>query len=376
MSNEDCACGTNTATGQCDVAAPECVSGDACERFCAGYGYALGAVCRQERCTRARRTRCPGDCDGDVNVHVAELVTGVAIALGERPMAACQSFDQDGDGSTRVDEMVAAVRAALGGCAAALPPFPGARGAYDGLLTSYSDTGGPVARTSEVVADVYEGEEDGLRLYILLAPNIALDVRGPLDGGNVTLDGYYWVTDYGVSINGTARVTDDGTQEVIEGSLRGGLGIGSTTLNATFILRHSRAVTPERFAGQYRFELAASPSGNGLPSSFDLGLQIAADGTTVTTEGRDLGAGGEVFGTVTSGECRIAPGGHFSCSTLYLIADSVLSTPLGLTGVLSSDGTTVTGSGRFLSGYDPPFGPEPYVPSSWTARRTSGTSAE
>lgn len=113
-----------------------------------------------------------------------------------------------------------------------------------------------------------------------------------------------------------------------------------------------------------------------MPSSFDLGLQIAVDGAALTTEGRDGGAGGELFGTVTSGECRIAPEGHFSCSTLYLIADSVLSTPLRLTGVLSSDGSTVTGLGRFLSGYDPPFGPEPYVPSFWTAARTSASGSE
>ena len=228
---------------------------------------------------------------------------------------------------------------------------------------------------SEAVAEVYDSE-GGVRLYIHLAPNVALDVSGPLDGGHLTLDGYYWVTDYGISIGGTGRVTDDGTQEVIEGALHGGPGIGSTTLNATFVLRHSRTVTPERFAGHYRLEMARSPSGNGAPSTLDLGLQVAADGAALTTEGRDVGAGGEVFGTVTTGECRIAPEGHFSCSTLYLIADSVLSTPLRLTGVLAGDGPTVTGLGRFLSGYDPPFGPEPYVPSSWTAVRTSDHSAE
>ena len=141
VSNEDCACGTNTATGQCDVAVSECVSGDACERFCSGYGSDLRAVCRQGRCTRARRTRCPGDCDGDVSVHVAELVTGVGIVLGARPVAACENLDQDGDGDARVDEMITAVRAALGGCAAALPASPGARGVYDGLVTAGSDTG-------------------------------------------------------------------------------------------------------------------------------------------------------------------------------------------------------------------------------------------
>jgi hypothetical protein len=63
---------------------------------------------------------CAGDCDGDGQVAVNELVTGVGIALGGQPLAACPSVDGDGDGTAGIAELVAAVNGALLGC----PPEP------------------------------------------------------------------------------------------------------------------------------------------------------------------------------------------------------------------------------------------------------------
>jgi len=57
---------------------------------------------------------CPGDCDGDGAVSIAELVQGVNLALGGS--AECAAFDVEGDGSVTVNELVAAVGAALNGC--------------------------------------------------------------------------------------------------------------------------------------------------------------------------------------------------------------------------------------------------------------------
>jgi hypothetical protein len=54
-----------------------------------------------------------GDCDGDGRVTLAELVHGVAIALGDMPLDGCRAFDPDGDGRVGVDELVRAVRQAL-----------------------------------------------------------------------------------------------------------------------------------------------------------------------------------------------------------------------------------------------------------------------
>lgn len=63
---------------------------------------------------------CAGDCDGDGAVTVAELVGGVAAALGGAPP--CPALDGDGDGRATIGELVAAVNAALGGCPAPATP--------------------------------------------------------------------------------------------------------------------------------------------------------------------------------------------------------------------------------------------------------------
>ncbi len=59
---------------------------------------------------------CVGDCNGDRQVTVDELVRGVNIALGASPLSTCPSFDSDGSGEVTVDELVRAVNSALAGC--------------------------------------------------------------------------------------------------------------------------------------------------------------------------------------------------------------------------------------------------------------------
>lgn len=59
---------------------------------------------------------CSGDCNGDGEVTVDELIVLVNIALGTQPAAACPPGDRDGDGSVTIDEIVLAVRLALEGC--------------------------------------------------------------------------------------------------------------------------------------------------------------------------------------------------------------------------------------------------------------------
>lgn len=61
---------------------------------------------------------CAGDCSADGRITVDELVTGVSIALGGRPLTECVQLDGDGNGAVSVDELVAAVAHALDGCAA------------------------------------------------------------------------------------------------------------------------------------------------------------------------------------------------------------------------------------------------------------------
>lgn len=68
------------------------------------------------------RAQCVGDCDGNGQVAVSELVLGTNIALGQAEMSRCQPLDRDADGTAEVNELVEAVNAALRGCSAT--PLP------------------------------------------------------------------------------------------------------------------------------------------------------------------------------------------------------------------------------------------------------------
>ena len=61
--------------------------------------------------------RCVGDCDSSTAVTVDEVLVGVNIALGQRPLNQCRPFDRDGNESLTVDELVSGLDAALNGCA-------------------------------------------------------------------------------------------------------------------------------------------------------------------------------------------------------------------------------------------------------------------
>jgi hypothetical protein len=61
--------------------------------------------------------QCAGDCDGDTNVTIDELITLVNIALGTASTNQCPAGDRDFSDAVTVDELVAAVKAALEGCA-------------------------------------------------------------------------------------------------------------------------------------------------------------------------------------------------------------------------------------------------------------------
>jgi hypothetical protein len=61
-------------------------------------------------------TPCPGDCNGDDEVTIDELILGVAIGLELEDAGACPALDPDGDGAVTIDELLQAVGAALTGC--------------------------------------------------------------------------------------------------------------------------------------------------------------------------------------------------------------------------------------------------------------------
>jgi hypothetical protein len=71
---------------------------------------------------------CVGDCGGDGEVTVNDLVLAVVIALGDASVDTCAAADANGDGAVMVPELVEAVSGLLGSCndaATATPTVPG-----------------------------------------------------------------------------------------------------------------------------------------------------------------------------------------------------------------------------------------------------------
>ena len=64
----------------------------------------------------AARATCVGDCNGDGEVTVDEILSSVNIALELAPLANCPVADRNTDDEVTVDEILSAVRAALTGC--------------------------------------------------------------------------------------------------------------------------------------------------------------------------------------------------------------------------------------------------------------------
>lgn len=60
---------------------------------------------------------CVGDCNGDANLTVDEIVRGIRIALGLAGTEDCDDFDRNADRRVSIDELVRGVRAAVNGCA-------------------------------------------------------------------------------------------------------------------------------------------------------------------------------------------------------------------------------------------------------------------
>jgi hypothetical protein len=60
---------------------------------------------------------CAGDCNGDAEVTVEEIVLLTNVALGDLPLSRCPPGDADGDGAIAIDDLIRAVNNALSACA-------------------------------------------------------------------------------------------------------------------------------------------------------------------------------------------------------------------------------------------------------------------
>jgi hypothetical protein len=71
-----------------------------------------------------RAAECPGDCDGDLEVRVAELVAAVDAALHPPRLQRCPAADVDGSRTVTVDELIAAVERSFSPCPVVDSPTP------------------------------------------------------------------------------------------------------------------------------------------------------------------------------------------------------------------------------------------------------------
>lgn len=110
--------GTRTSTASATPTNPPSPTGTAIDTP-TGTPTATPTPLPQETPTQANPTpteiACVGDCDGSGAVSVSELITGVGIALGNRPAGACPAF-QDASGMVDIAQLTKGVRNALNGC--------------------------------------------------------------------------------------------------------------------------------------------------------------------------------------------------------------------------------------------------------------------
>jgi hypothetical protein len=71
---------------------------------------------------QARVCACVGDCDGNAEVTVDELLAMVNVALGNTAVSACSLGDANSDGQIDISEILQAVNNTLLGCSSAGPP--------------------------------------------------------------------------------------------------------------------------------------------------------------------------------------------------------------------------------------------------------------
>jgi len=92
-----------------------CQGGPADGAPCSPYGpdpnFPVPDICGGAQCA-SKMPPAAGDCNGDLNVSIDELVTGVRIAL-QGDVSLCRRFDRNGDATVEVDELVTGVGAAL-----------------------------------------------------------------------------------------------------------------------------------------------------------------------------------------------------------------------------------------------------------------------
>jgi len=175
--------------------------------------------------SRESRAICAGDCGGDGEVTVNELILGVNIALGNASLDECASFDTDGSGDVTVNELIAAVNSALNSC-----PAGNFAGDYTATVVFDATHSGIVSLSAGT-----DGQVDGS--IVVSGPTSsavrfrpAFTFTFPVGGVSVSLSGTYDPVSGGFDVEGSFVDANGQTiPVVISGDFPG--ATGSTPIN-------------------------------------------------------------------------------------------------------------------------------------------------
>jgi sugar lactone lactonase YvrE len=195
---------------------------------------------------------CTGDCDGNGEVAVNELLQGVNIALGNQPMSVCPVFDAGGDNQVTISELLTAVRAALDGC-----PAP--------IITTIAGTG---------IAGITDEGIPPIESNLYLPQDVTV---GP--------DGYLYVVDWN---NHRIRRIKDGVFETVAGT--GELGDAQDGIALYTQFNHPTNIA---FDHQGRMIIAAWHNSLVKRLDFTTGLVTNLAGTGARAFSGDGGPGNE-----------------------------------------------------------------------------------
>lgn len=195
---------------------------------------------------------CTGDCDGNGEVAINELLRGVNIALGMQPLDECAPFDASADGQVGINELLIAVNASLNGC-----PAP--------TITTLAGTG---------IAGVNGDGRPPLESHLYLPQDVTV---GP--------DGLVYIVDWN---NHRVRRIRDGVVETVAGT--GELGDAQDGVAIYTQFNHPTNVV---FDHQGRMIIAAWHNSLVKRLDFTTGLVENLAGTGARAFGGDGGPGNE-----------------------------------------------------------------------------------
>lgn len=141
-----------------------------------------GAILLALAAGRTVAQACAGDCDGDRQVTIDELILAVDIALGSSALDRCGSADRERDGTVTVDDLVAMVRGALAGCAPDGTPTTAVTGTPSSAPTATPSTTASSQFEITIRGAVYEASSSGTEVSPLPGAKVGGTVDRNGDG--------------------------------------------------------------------------------------------------------------------------------------------------------------------------------------------------